>query len=335
MPTTLAPTDTSVRRTQARFQRRFLRHFVALSDFDLAGLDPVEMNLLVAQGVPALADLNIRRYQGIANQWAEDICRRLTGAEKEFHKTPHQWKNDIHFFRLGVVCWYVDEVLGIRYREDQRDLAQVLYTDPSDLFLNGVMDSRCGTCANMAALHVALCWRLGWPASLACVGPHLICRYDDGQVTHNIEATNNGKGGFHSHPDDYYLEQHRLSRKAVTSGSDLRAVTPREMLGLFVGARARYLENTGRPEKAEADYLLARYLFPCNRQLYIRQTRASVQQSCNRFDSGEPGHPKGLAGWLDGTAYFDAPVDGRTPEDSPGCFRIDPLIPSRQDRRVP
>jgi hypothetical protein len=32
----------------------------------------------------------------------------------------------------------------------------------------------------MAALHLALGWRLGWPVSLAVVGWHVILRFDNG-----------------------------------------------------------------------------------------------------------------------------------------------------------
>jgi hypothetical protein len=105
-------------------------------------------------------------------------------------------------------------VLGVHYRPDQRGVTGVLYTDPSDLCLNGVMDTRQGTCGNMAALHVALAWRLGWPLHLACAGPHMFCRYDDGQVVHNIECTNNGQRGFQSHPDSWYRKGRR-SRAAI------------------------------------------------------------------------------------------------------------------------
>src|SRR3979409_679935 len=107
----------------------------------------------------------------------------------------------------------------------------------------------------MAALHVALGWRLRWPGSLAGVGSHFICRYDDGKVMRNIEATKTGDHGFHSHPDDYYLRQHGLPQKAVSCGSDLRAVTATEMLGIFIGLRGRHFEDTQRPDLAEPDYL--------------------------------------------------------------------------------
>src|SRR5262249_21654004 len=159
------------------------------------------------------------------------IGQGLRQVEAEFHKAPYAWKNDLAFFRLGYLCQFVDEQLGIRYREDHKDLTAVFYTDPNDLFLCGVMDSRRGTCANMATLHVALGWRLGWPVSLACVGPHLILRYDNRKVAYNIEATRTGQGGFHSHPDHDYLRRYALPERAVRCGSDLRALSPREMLG--------------------------------------------------------------------------------------------------------
>ncbi len=180
------------------------------SNEELARIDPLVMNLLVAKSIPSLSDLDIAHYQQLADKWAYGVRKRLPKAEAEFRKTPQDWKNDIRFVRLAVMCEYVDRELGIGYREDQKDLTAVAYTDPSDLFLNGVMDTRQGTCGNMSALHVALGWRLGWPVSLASVAFHHICRYDDGEVTHNIEATLTGKGGFGSPSDDYYVTVHGL-----------------------------------------------------------------------------------------------------------------------------
>jgi hypothetical protein len=275
-----------------------LRSLLGYSNPELARVDPLEMNLLVAKGIPQLAHLDIPRYQRTADKWAAEARRAMRSFEGQFHAAPQDWKNDLAFFRLGVLCWYVDEQLGIRYREDQRDLKAVHYTDPNDLFLHGVMDSRRGTCANMAALHVALGWRLGWPVSLACAGAHFLCRYDDGKVTHNIEATKSGLGGFQSHPDSFYLKEYGLPEKAVRCGSDLRALTPTELLGVFIGLRGRFWDNTGRMTEADADYLLARALCPRNRYLYHAQMQASVQESMDLFEPGERDHPIELASWL-------------------------------------
>jgi transglutaminase superfamily protein len=174
----------------------------------------------------------------------------------------------------------------------------IIYTDPNDLFLTGVMDARRGTCASLTALYIALAWRMRWPVSLATADYHLICRYDDGKVIHNIEVSSLGSGGFKSPADDYYMQQYRLPIKAVRCGSELRCVTPREMLGLFVDFRGRHLENVGKSFLGEADYLLARYLFPRNRHLHYAQGMASVQTGMDLFEEGEVGHPKETAAWV-------------------------------------
>ena len=70
------------------------------------------------------------------------------------------------------------------------------------------------------------------------------------------------------------------------------------MLAVFFGARARHLENVLRFTEAEPDYLVARYLFPRNRQLYINQNQVSVQTSMELFEPNEKGHPTELASWL-------------------------------------
>jgi hypothetical protein len=284
--------------TRSFSPREKAEDFVGCSNAELVTIDPLELNLLVAKGIPQLRDLDIARYRDMANEWAEAIRGNLPSAEANFYRTPGKWKNDIRFARLATVCWYVDRVLGVRYREGLKGLEQVEYLDPGDLFLNGVMDHRRGTCGNMGMLHVALGWRFGWPVSLACAYSHLICRYDDGEVIHNIEATNNAEGVFSSPPDEYYRTQYKVPQKAVTCGSDLRAVTPRELLGLFFGLRARHLENTKKWVEAEPDHLLARHLFPQNRYLHIYQHQRSVQNAPKLFEPNEKGHPIELAAWL-------------------------------------
>lgn len=275
-----------------------LYQMLAMTDAELSAVDPVAMNLIVASGLPALADLDIGHYVRLADAWADDLRRRMPALEAEFHKAPQDWRHDLAFFRLGLVCWYMDIVLGIAYKEDHRNLTRVRYTDPSDLFLNGIMDTGRGTCGNMSMLNVALGRRIGLPVSLACVGSHYMCRYDDGIIIHNIETTNTGNGGFASASDEEVMAKRNLPQLAQDCGSDLRSVTPREMLGIFVGLRARHLENINKFPEAESDYLLARYLFPQNRRLYIGLNLISVQCSMERFEPHEIGHPIDVAAWL-------------------------------------
>jgi hypothetical protein len=274
---------------------------VALPNEELCKVDPLVVNLVIAKGIPSLSNLDIGHYVDLADHWADCIKNMLPEAEAHFRRTPHQWKTDINYVRLAAMCQFVVDGLGIRYQEDQVNPGPegILYTNPGDLFLNGIMDTMRGTCGNMAALYVVLGWRMGWPVSLACVRSHFICRYEDGTNVYNLEATMTASGTpICSPPDEYFITKHQLPQIALDCGSDLTSTTPRQMLGLFLKLRARHLENINRLVEAEPDYLLARYLFPTNRALYIDQNQVGVQNSMHLFEKEEKGHPIELAGWL-------------------------------------
>jgi hypothetical protein len=274
-----------------------LAGLLAATDAELARIDPVAVNLAVAVGIPALERLDICAYQKRMDVWADDLRQRLPKAEAKFHKTPGDWEGDIRLFRLGVVCWYISSVLGVRYRDDQREAQTVAYCDPADLFLYGVMDSRLGTCANMAVLFLALIWRLRWPVHLVVASNHLFCRFEDGKVRYNVEATNFERG-FRVPGDDYYRKQFGVPDVAVRCGSDLRSLTPRETLAWYLGLRGRHCQDVGNLESAEVDYLRARALFPKSRRLYEEQIGVSIQLSQDRFQPDERGHYLGVANWL-------------------------------------
>ena len=205
-----------------------------------------------------------------------------------------------------MVCQYLEQEARIEYKLDQRNVTRVRYTNPADLFLNGVLETREGTCGTLAALHVAIAWRMGWPVSLACVNSHFIVRYDDGVCVYNIEATTSGRGGFGSDTDEEIIRKRGLPDVAIACGSDLRALRPREMLGVFIGLRARHLRDVGLAQadaaiilSSEADWLLARQLFPNNRVLYKEQMVVASRRGYLLFEPREAGHPNTYARCLD------------------------------------
>ena len=263
---------------------------MCLSDEELRTVDPLVMNLVVAKGIPCFADLDIAHYVRLADEWADDIRRRLPAAEVHFRQNPAGWKNDIRFFRLGMVCWYVDEVLGITYPDELANAEDRLYADAMNIFLNGLMDRRRGSCASMPVLHVALGWRLGWPVSLACANDHLFCRYDDGEVTHNIEATTFGRGGFRSHPDDYYRQQYRIPEIAVSCDSDLRSDCPRDAGPVRRDSGLAFC--IGAPDSRSGDgFASGQIPIPAESYLVRAQMEASIQCGLRLFDPGEIGYP--------------------------------------------
>jgi hypothetical protein len=176
-----------------------------------------------------------------------------------------QDSGSLQMFLATSIIRLIDEHLGVRYKEELKQPGWILYTNPSDLFLNGVIDTRQGSCGNMALLVVAIAWRIGWPVHLATAGPHLLCRFDDGEAWFNIEATNLGAGGVSVPPNDFYFKgDHRCSPETVATGGDLQPLTPRQMLSIAVHHRARYFDNlrtAGGPvhlvKQAEEDYLRA------------------------------------------------------------------------------
>jgi len=246
------------------YSRTTLADLLCMTDLELAAVDPLAMNLIVAKGVPALQDLDIDLYQLLVNSWLRDFAGRcLPQWEPYFHEAPQDFRHEIRYFRLGMLHQYLELEIGIQYNRNQRQATSILYTNPSDLFLNGVLDTREGTCGNLAALNVAMGWRMGWAVSLACVASHYILRYDDGEVIYNIEANQVGYGGFKSDPDDYLIRERQLPRIAIESGSDLRALRPREMLGIFVGMRARHLRDVGTHAGDERMILASEPLAAC------------------------------------------------------------------------
>jgi hypothetical protein len=275
-----------------------VQHFIGSTHAELARIDPVLLNLSVAIGVPQIAELDIPAYQRTVDGYAKDVVGWIKHFEPQFHAKSEYWRNDINFFNLGILCQYIERKLGIQYKEDQREATSVRYTDPSDLFLNGLIDTKRGTCGNMAVLHQAIGWRLGWPVSLACANAHLFLRYDDGSVQHNVEATQAGFGGMSSPTDEELVRKYQLPQEAVSTGSDLRAVKPGEMLGIFLSLRARHFRDVGKFSLSERDYLLARYLFPANRDIYMNAMGVLVLRGMHLFHMNDSGSPLKLVEWI-------------------------------------
>jgi Transglutaminase-like superfamily len=283
---------------------RGVEQFIALTDSDLENVDLLEMNIAVAKGIPGLEKLDYNHYRQIIDGWTDQFRRWLPTVEYAFHQSPKEYKNDINFFRLGMLAQFLDQKIGVHYVEEQKQVqleakargkkAEIKYTNPRDLLIYGLIDAKQGTCVTMPTLHVIIGRRMGWPVGLACIGSHYICRYDDGKVIYNIEATDTGRGGFAASSDKEYLDKHELSKKAVDSGSDLRKLTAREMLSVFLSARARHFADTDRLELADRDYALSRVLYPFHRQAYMESVNPFMKRGEMLFDTTERGHPNSI-----------------------------------------
>jgi len=289
---------------------RTVAELIALPDAELEQVDVVEMNLAVAREIPGLEDLDCDKYPRLVDGWTDQFRAWLPTVEHAFHQNPGGYHNDINFFRLGMLAQFLDQTIGIRYVEEQKQAqlearkagrkAEVAYTDPGHLLLHGLIDTRRGTCGTMPTLHVAMGRRMGWPVGLACAASHYVCRYDDGRHVYNIEGTDTGRGGFAAGSDQDYIEKEGVSRKAIAVGSDLRKLAGREMLGVFVQARARHFADTGRIDLAARDYASAHALFPSSRKIYLGLVDNLLPVGEKLFARNEHGHPVSLGVYLSG-----------------------------------
>ncbi|MBX2852849.1 MAG: hypothetical protein KTR15_14025, partial [Phycisphaeraceae bacterium] len=242
---------------------------LALSDKELEKVSLVELNLAVVREIEGYEDLDAAKYEAIVDQWAQEFAKELPQIDATFRGREAEYNNDLRFYRIGQLMAWLGHKKNIAYIPEQRGVKQILYKDPSELFLHGLLDTSQGTCGNMPTLQAAIARRMGWPVALAPVENHTVCRFDDGEVAYNIETTHTDKGGFSSGTEADYAEEFSLPACAFTEASTLETMSAREMLAYFISLRGRYYWDTGRWEKADQDHALARSLLPRHRGLLL------------------------------------------------------------------
>lgn len=264
---------------------------LALSDEELEKVSLVEMNLAVVREIPGYEDLDASKYEAIVDEWAHEFAKELPKIDATFRGREAEYKNDLRFYRIGQLMAWLGHKKNIEYIPEQRGVDHVIYKDPGELFLHGLLDTSLGTCGNMPTLQAAIARRMGWPVALAPVESHTVCRFDDGEVAYNIETTHTDKGGFSAGTEQDYAKEFRLPPCAFTEADTLETMSAREMLAYFISLRGRYYWDTGQWEKADQDHSLARSLLPRHRRLLLASMELSIQRSNQIFNKREPRHP--------------------------------------------
>lgn len=247
---------------------------MAMTDAELAALDPLVVNLTVARDIPGLERLDIARYAKTVDAWVAQIRAGLDATPAAERTTDPLYRHDPDLWRAGgMAVALAGPAFRIAYTKNPLNPG-----DPSLTFLHGLIDTRRGTCASMPVLYMAIGHRLGWPLKAVVSKDHLWCRWDDGKTAEeggkrfNLEATSaaseGGMGSFSSTTDREYIQTLGTTQLALTSGSDLTSLTPRQTLGVYLQARAGYWAAQARWDRAEADLLLARACFPENRDIF-------------------------------------------------------------------
>jgi len=69
VPDLVAMLERKVSKEEAALPKRVLADLLSMTQPELARVDPLEMNLLVAQGIPGLGSLDIPSYQRTMDEW--------------------------------------------------------------------------------------------------------------------------------------------------------------------------------------------------------------------------------------------------------------------------
>ncbi len=226
---------------------------MGLSDEELGRVDPVVVNLAVARGIPKFANLDVEHYVHAIDAWAREIKHDIERHHCRFEQNPAEFDHSEARYKIDWLISDIYTIFNIDY-----DVLDIDFSEPSNLFLNGIVDRKLGTCISLPMLHVALGWRLGMPIKPVAVPTHVFARWDDGHERINIEATGYGD----TLPDSRYEELYFVSSRAKERRAELASLTPRQTLALLLLARASYWQAVGNQQQRVADALRANILFP-------------------------------------------------------------------------
>ena len=222
--------------------------------------DVAEMNLLCATGLSDVARIDVPKYLGRADEWAQQVARRTERELPDFGEAPDRHSDSEARFRMDVLAKTLREDKGVRHQTAAP--GRLDYKDPRGAFVHGVLDRGRASYLSLSVLAAAIGRRLGYPLRLVLAKSHVFVRWEGAEAEErfNVELT---PGGLKSFQDEHYkLWPGRLTPAELRSGRFLRSLTPPEELALFLSVRGHCLMAAGRIHEAELAYAHAHRLAP-------------------------------------------------------------------------
>ncbi len=140
-------------------------------------------------------------------------------------------------FRIRALNTYLYKVEGFKY-----DVADPEVLKTENRYLNGILDTKKGSCVTLPLLYLVIAQRLGYPVYAVSAPDHLFLRYVDPKLKEqNIEAT--GGGGYIA--DEKYREDLIGNTKDIKSGSYFKTLTYREFMANLLVQNGVYWGRKG------------------------------------------------------------------------------------------
>ena len=122
--------------------------------------------------------------------------------------------------------------------------------DPCNLFLSSVLAEKQGYCVGVAAVYLVLAEELSLPIRAVATPSHMFLRYDDGEVSINIDPLSQGA----AIPDQQYIAQHRIAPVSVRKGVFLEDLTADRFLAQVLNNLGVIYSERREFERAAAEY---------------------------------------------------------------------------------
>lgn len=205
---------------------------VSLSAEELERVDLGRMNLICADAALGTGQSDLPRLLCKLDEWAEIAKIAEERYKPNFDRNPARYDNSYAKFRAVNLILTIKEDFKCRYQMSLVESGELykinspaFFKNHDDAFISGLLNSRRGTCSSYAPLIVALGRRLGYPLYLKATNGHLLCCWDDGKESFNIDTNGNGVD---TPPDAYYFNgrNHRLSGLSRTELDRERLMCP-------------------------------------------------------------------------------------------------------------
>ena len=239
---------------------------VSLSAEELECVDFGRMNLICADAAFGAGQSDMPRLLRKLGEWAEVAKIAEQRYRPSFDRNPARYDNSYAKFRAVNLVLTIKEDFKCRYQMslvESGELYKVnspaFFKNPDDAFISGLLKSRRGTCSSYAPLIVALGRRLGYPLYLKATNGHLLCYWDDGKESFNVDTNGNGVD---TPADEHYFKDrnHRLSGLSKTELERERLMCPLkavDCLSFFLETVGYCHEADGRLPDAQCFYNLA------------------------------------------------------------------------------
>lgn len=169
----------------------------------------------------------------------DDYSKKLDQMVKEIQRLTGNNTEPDHRIRALNTYLYLDR--GFHY-----DTEDPYGHKLKNRYINGLLDTKSGSCFTMPLLYLALAQRLGYPVYPVSAPQHLFLRYVDPKLAmQNIEAT--GGGGYS--PDEAYVNDMEIPSRGIETGTYLKTMSYKDLLAeLFVENAVYWAKNHNAPK---------------------------------------------------------------------------------------